>query len=600
MLEETHFPAMHPKCCRVPGDVRCSAHRRLGASGSGSGSGNGLSSPPAWSSEGDGCETGWLKDMWPQGVGTIVGRVCPENSFDPFPIKYDHWRPDENGIIQYSAAPTPEPHHTATCGSSAAPVISSPQTRAECYAAAVADRSQGAYVKRPGKSETWVPSNTRGASFIWWNPDCPLQATMGDCCRVFGADAQLVPVDGVKTSTCLMPTPTCTCNTVHGPDGSPGYIPNSMELLCSFPDKPWCMTSELVDMYNGGDCAAIDITSNRGDTVRGYTCVVSSKPPPSPPPQGLQPPPPQPSPPPPTPPPNPSCAFESAEARKKYALELAALADEDGSGGLWPGEFRTLLCGRDGTSRDRGEFRNREYRNQAKWAPYTLGRPEQCEIPPDPTGDRTNSEAIALHDVRGDKLMFYEMLDLTPKLDCGGGLVPFGEVSFEAFWYVVGRNFVERRLPPCSGDVDDAALDALGYDRFWGLEPKGGLEPDLSGVTFALEKNGATAADASGDGWLPLWAQALLLIVVVVLAIAACGGCGYWSRRKWGKGGLRFSGFWGYGDDGGGRESSRTSATDSDPPNRKTPPVTPVPTQPTSPGPPERLSGESIVHSLEA
>ena len=116
MLEETHFPAMHPKCCRVPGDVRCSAHRRLGASGSGSGSGNGLSSPPAWSSEGDGCETGWLKDMWPQGVGTIVGRVCPENSFDPFPIKYDHWRPDENGIIQYSAAPTPEPHHTATCG----------------------------------------------------------------------------------------------------------------------------------------------------------------------------------------------------------------------------------------------------------------------------------------------------------------------------------------------------------------------------------------------------------------------------------------------------------------------------------------------------
>ena len=35
-------------------------------------------------------------------------------------------------------------------------------------------------------------------------------------------------------------------------------------------------------------------------------------------------------------------------------------------------------------------------------------------------------------------------------------------------------------------------------------------------------------------------------------------------------------------------------------PNRKTPPVTPVPTQPTSPGPPERLSGESIVHSLEA
>ena len=95
MLEETHFPAMHPKCCRVPGDVRCSAHRRLGASGSGSGSGNGLSSPPAWSSEGDGCEAGWLKDMYPQGVGTIVGRVCP--------FEFPNYDVGDPSIIQYSA-----------------------------------------------------------------------------------------------------------------------------------------------------------------------------------------------------------------------------------------------------------------------------------------------------------------------------------------------------------------------------------------------------------------------------------------------------------------------------------------------------------------
>ena len=45
------------------------------------------------------------------------------------------------------------------------------------------------------------------------------------------------------------------------------------------------------------------------------------------------------------------------------------------------------------------------------------------------------------------------------------------------------------------------------------------------------------------------------------------------------------------GADDGDRDSSRTS-TDSELPTRKTPPVTPVP--------PERLSGESIVHSLEA
>ena len=140
--------------------------------------------------------------------------------------------------------------------------------------------------------------------------------------------------------------------------------------------------------------------TNRGDTVRGYTCVVSSKPPPSPPPQGLQPPPPQPSPPPPTPPPNPSCAFESAEARKKYALELAALADEDGSGGLWPGEFRTLLCGRDGTSRDRGESETASTETRRSGLRIRLAARSSARS----SGSHWRShqpEAIALHDVRG-------------------------------------------------------------------------------------------------------------------------------------------------------------------------------------------------------
>ena len=205
------------------------------------------------------------------------------------------------------------------------------------------------------------------------------------------------------------------------------------------------MTSELVDIYNGGDCvAAIDITRPTGATPSAATFA-------SPPTLHLAPTaavapatgapaaPAQPSPPPPTPPPNPSCAFESAEARKKYAFELAALADEDGSGGLDPASSSTLLCG-------------------CKWAqvprkPGEVGSGWPPGAVRDPSGSHWRSHQLGSHRTarrEGGRTHVDEMLDLTPKLDCGGGLVPFGEVSFEAFWYIVGRRFVERRLPPCS------------------------------------------------------------------------------------------------------------------------------------------------------
>jgi hypothetical protein len=59
--------------------------------------------------------------------------------------------------------------------------------------------------------------------------------------------------------------------------------------------------------------------------------------------------------------------------------------------------------------------------------------------------------------------------------------------------------------------------------------------PNPGGNTrFKLEKADESAGGGGfvHDGWLPMWAQVALLVVVVALLGAVCGCAGYWLRGR--------------------------------------------------------------------
>ena len=107
---------------------------------------------------------------------------------------------------------------------------------------------------------------------------------------------------------------------------------------------------------------------------------------------------------------------------------------------------------------------------------------------------------------------------------------PKNEVSAYAFW-ITSRRFVSERLPPCTPSKKDKNEGKPGAVE----EAKPTPTPNPGDNTrFKLEKADESAGGGGfvHDGWLPLWAQVALLVVVVALLGAVCGCAGYWLRGR--------------------------------------------------------------------
>ena len=85
------------------------------------------------------------------------------------------------------------------------------------------------------------------------------------------------------------------------------------------------------------------------------------------------------------------------------------------------------------------------------------------------------------------------------------------------------------------GLVPPSPLGAVDHSIKDGKEAKPTPTPNPGDNTrFKLEK----ADDSAGgggfvhDGWLPMWAQVALLVVVIALLGAVCGCAGYWLRGR--------------------------------------------------------------------
>jgi len=97
-----------------------------------------------------------------------------------------------------------------------------------------------------------------------------------------------------------------------------------------------------------------------------------------------------------------------------------------------------------------------------------------------------------------------------------------------------------ERLPPCTPskskkDKNEGEQGAVDHSIKDDKEAKPTPTPNPGGNTrFKLEKADESAGGGGfvHDGWLPLWAQVALLVVVVALLGAVCGCAGYWLRGR--------------------------------------------------------------------
>ena len=100
-----------------------------------------------------------------------------------------------------------------------------------------------------------------------------------------------------------------------------------------------------------------------------------------------------------------------------------------------------------------------------------------------------------------------------------------------AFW-VTSRRFVTERLPPCTPNEGTPGADDDFKEK---EEAKPTPTPNPGDNTrFKLEKAEESAGGGGfvHDGWLPMWAQVALLVVVIALLGAVCGCAGYWLRGR--------------------------------------------------------------------
>ena len=96
---------------------------------------------------------------------------------------------------------------------------------------------------------------------------------------------------------------------------------------------------------------------------------------------------------------------------------------------------------------------------------------------------------------------------------------------------MTSRRFVGERLPPCTPSKKDKNEGEPGAVE----EAKPTPTPNPGDNTrFKLEKADESAGGGGfvHDGWLPMWAQVALLVVVVALLGAVCGCAGYWLRGR--------------------------------------------------------------------
>ena len=189
------------------------------------------------------------------------------------------------------------------------------------------------------------------------------------------------------------------------------------------------------------------------------------------------------------------CEFESETAREAYAADLVVDADRNGDrdGALNFAEYYELVCG-------------------------TLAQYDAC------VASRRGATTEA-------KSAYKDYHELTTKTTSS---------SAYAFW-VTSKRFVSERLPPCTPskkDKNEGKPGAVDHSIKEDKEARPTPTPNPGDNTrFKLE----TADESAGggglvhDGWLPLWAQVALLVVVVALLGAVCGCAGYWLRGRQGK-----------------------------------------------------------------